>query len=235
MNPKILIDVKNLHKKFEGSGFDVNLFNGLNFTIQEKEFIAIFGEGGTGKTTLLNIISGLENPSEGKIFVFDRDLSQIGDKEITDLRFEKIGIVFQYPSLISSLTIFENTQLPMLLSNKPKSEQITRVKDLLDFFGILKKAILLPNELSLGERKKAEIARALVLDPPLLILDEPMANLDSPSINAFIPFLRGLKYLHDRTVLITTNSLKVSKIANREIYLEKPKILQKIKENESEG
>ena len=110
------------------------------------------------------------------------------------------------------LTVYENIQLPMLLKKIPFSEQKSRVKELLEFFGISRKSKFLPNEISAGERKKTEIARALILDPPILILDEPVSNLDSPTINTFIPFLKGLKHLRDRTVLLTTNNLKIAKV-----------------------
>lgn len=224
MNSDYLINVENLHKKFERNGLAVHLFNGLNFSLHEKDFVAIVGEGGTGKTTLINIITGLEKPSEGNVFVLGRDFSKIRDRAITKLRLESMGIVFQTPTLISDLTVTENIQLPMLLKKIPTSEQRSRIKELLKFFDISKKSRFLPNEISAGERKKTEIARALVLDPSMLILDEPMANLDSPTINTFIPFLRGLKYIRDRTVLLTTNNPKIAKIANKEIFLEMPKI-----------
>jgi len=219
-----LINVENLHKRFERNGLAVHLFNGLNFSLNEKDFIAIVGEGGTGKTTLVNIITGLEKPSEGIVSVIGQDLSKIGDRKITRLRLEKMGLVLQASTLISDLTVYENIQLPMLLKKIPFSEQKSRVKELLEFFGISKKSNFLPNEISAGERKKTEIARALILDPPILILDEPVSNLDSPTINTFIPFLKGLKHLRDRTVLLTTNNLKIAKMANKEIFLEMPKI-----------
>ena len=224
MNSDYLINVENLHKKFERNGLAVHLFNGLNFNLHEKDFVAIVGEGGTGKTTLINIITGLEKPSEGNVFVLGRDFSKIRDRAITKLRLESMGIVFQTPTLISDLTVTENIQLPMLLKKIPVSEQKSRIRELLKFFDISKKSRFLPNEISAGERKKTEIARALVLDPSMLILDEPMANLDSPTINTFIPFLRGLKYIRDRTVLLTTNNPKIAKMANKEIFLEMPKI-----------
>ncbi|MCW4032619.1 MAG: ATP-binding cassette domain-containing protein [Candidatus Bathyarchaeota archaeon] len=219
-----LINVENLHKRFERNGLAVRLFNGLNFSLNEKDFIVIIGEGGTGKTTLVNILTGLEKPSEGVISVIGQDLSKIGDRKITRLRLEKMGLVLQTSTLISDLTVYENIQLPMLLKKIPFSEQKSRVKELLEFFGISKKSKFLPNEISAGERKKTEIARALILDPPILILDEPVSNLDSPTINTFIPFLKGLKHLRDRTVLLTTNNLKIAKMANKEIFLETPKI-----------
>lgn len=231
----ICIDIKNLNKEYECSDFKLNLFNGLNLCIYENEFISILGDGGTGKTTLVNIITGLEQPSKGSVFLFGRDLSKIDDNDFTKLRFDKIGIVFQTPSLISNLTVFENIKLPMIIRKRSDSDQISRIEELLNFLGISKKSTFLPNELSLGERKKVEIARALVLDPPLIILDEPIANLDSPTRNAFIPFIRGLKYLHNRTVIITTNNLKVAKIANREIYLERPKLVSNIREKNLKG
>ena len=228
INSSPIINIENLYKTFERVSLDVHLFSGFSLCIHEKEFVAIVGEGGIGKTTLINIIAGLEKPSKGKITILGHDLSEIGDNKVTQLRFENMGIVFQTPSLISDLTVFENIQLPMMMRKKSILDQRARVEELLDFFGISKKGMLFSNELSLGERKKVEIARALALDPPILILDEPLSNLDSPTINTFIPFLRGLKFLHDRTVLVTTNSLRVAKMASKEIILGRPKLVPKL-------
>lgn len=228
MDSEPIISIENLYKKFERVSLDVHLFNDLSFSIREKEFVAIVGEGGTGKTTLVNIVAGLEMPSEGKVIVLGHDLSRISDNKISKLRLENVGIVFQTSSLISDLTVFENIQLPMMMREKSISDQNVRVEELLNFFGISNKAMLFSNELSLGERKRVEIARALALDPPILIMDEPLTNLDSPTINTFIPFLRGLKFLRDRTVIVTTNNLKVAKMANKEIILKKPRLLPKV-------
>lgn len=220
-----VVAVDNLHKSFGDGISRIHLFNGLSFSVCEGDFVAVTGASGTGKTTLVNLIAGLDRPTKGSIKVLGRDLSSLRADALAMMRSRSIGILFQSFGLVSALTVEENIRLAQELSgnNGPGRERYAH--ELLDFFGIREKARFSPVSLSFGEAKKAGIARALAAEPQLLLLDEPTGNLDTPSVNVLLPILRGLRHIYEKTIIMTTNSLRAANAANREIHLEKPKII----------
>lgn len=222
---KIAVSVRDLHKHFESGHSETRLFNGLNFDINEGDFVAITGSSGTGKTTLMNLIAGLDKPTKGTIRVLGKELSLLSDRELTALRAESIGILFQTFGLLTDLNVKENIKVTQMISGKNNSNGERYSDELLEFFGLNNKADFSPSSLSVGEAKKAGIARALSTGPQVLLLDEPTGNLDPQSVNVLLPILRGLRHIYGKTIIMTTNTPRAAKIANREIHIETPKII----------
>jgi len=220
-----IVYVENLHKAFKHGSSTVSLFNGLSFRVDEGEFIAVTGPSGTGKTTLVNLLAGLDRPTKGTIKIFGRDTSSLSQDEMASIRARSIGILFQTYGLVSSLNVKENIRLSQEISGRNGSDMHSYLQDLIDFFGLRDKADLDPRTLSFGELKKAGIARALAAKPEILLLDEPTGNLDPPSVNVILPFLKGLRYIYGKTIIMTTNSPRAAKLANREVQLGEPQIL----------
>jgi len=216
------IKIRELHKTF---GNTIKLFGGLNMTVKTGEFVAITGPTGTGKTTLINLISGLDFPTKGSIEVFGKDLSKLTESERASIRAKNIGIVFQNTHLISRLTVIENVELPLIFSGSRENEREKIAAGMIEFIGLSKKKHLYPNSLSTGEARKVAIARALATDPALFLLDEPTSDLDTSTIDILLPLLRGYNYLHNRTIVLATNSLKLAKLASREIRLRWPELV----------
>jgi len=216
------VRIRGLHKAF---GSTVRLFGGLNMTVKSGEFVAVTGPTGTGKSTLINLISGLDFATKGSVEVFGKDLSKLAESERVSIRAKKIGTVFQKPHLLSKLTVIENVELPLIFSGSPEDDREEIAAEMLELIGLSKKKHLFPSSLSAGEIRKVTIARALATDPALLLLDEPTSDLDNSTIDILLPLLRGYNYLHNRTIILATNSLKLAKLASREVRLRWPELV----------
>jgi len=216
------VRIRGLHKTF---GKTVRLFGGLNMTVKFGEFVAVTGPTGAGKTTLINLISGLDFPTEGSVEVFGKDLSKLTESRRASIRAKDIGIVFQNSHLLSKLSVIENVQLPLIFSGSSNDDRERIASGMLELIGLSKKKNLFPNTLSSGEIRKVAIARALATDPALLLLDEPTSDLDTSTVDALLPLLRGYNYLHNRTIVLATNSLKLARLASREIRLGQPELV----------
>lgn len=175
----VLIDVQNVIKRFPaGEGF-VTILKGLSFQIERGEFVSIVGPSGNGKSTLLNMISGIDRPSEGEIIAADQRLTGLSENELALWRRNNVGIIFQFFQMLPSLSLAENIILPMDLADKytPK-ERRERALHLLDQVGLADQSEKLPTEVSGGQQQRAGIARAVANDPPIIIGDEPTGRLD---------------------------------------------------------
>ena len=221
----MIVSVENLHKSFKDGTSCIRLFNGLSFSVYEGDFVAVTGSSGTGKTTLLNLMAGIEKPTRGSIRILGKDLSTLNSKDLAALRSCSVGMLFQSFGLVRGLTVEENIRLVQDISGKNGPTKEKYIQDLLEFFGIRDKSDFDPTSLSFGEAKKVGIARALAAEPEIILLDEPTGNLDPPSVNVLLPILRGLRHIYGRTIIMTTNSLRAASIANREIHLERPTII----------
>src|SRR5690349_7081113 len=165
-------------KLYEGG---VTAVDGVTLEVPERQFVAVVGRSGSGKSTLLNLIAGIDRPSSGEIWVGERELSTLDDDALTRLRRERLGIVFQFFNLLTTLDVRENVALPLLLEGVAEREAFARADELIAAVGLTPRARSRPAALSGGEMQRAAIARALVHRPALLLADEPTGNLDSRS------------------------------------------------------
>lgn len=222
-----IVKVDGLTKVFDTESGTVSLFNGLCTEIAEGEFAAITGPTGVGKTTFVNIVAGLEKPSGGTVTVLGKDVTAMNDDSLTEFRGRSMGMVFQGSQLLGNLSVFQNVELPLVIQETDEPERKRKTQEILDFFGLLRKASSHPQTLSVGERRKVAIARALVTEPKLLLMDEPTGGLDAAAVNILTPLLRGIHYLHKGTILMATNSLGLARIASREIPIMRPRFIMK--------
>lgn len=191
----------------------------VSVTIQKGEFVAVLGRSGLGKSTLLNILAGLDRPSKGKVYIDGTDIFNLSEEKRTLLRREKIGFVFQAYELLHSLTVTENIRLPELESDTDY------VRELLDALEIRKYEKCYPDQLSGGEQQRTAIARALINHPPILFADEPTGNLDSKTERIVIDLLKKLAAKYETSILIVTHNEDLVKDADRVIRLEDGEIV----------
>jgi ABC-type lipoprotein export system ATPase subunit len=181
--------------------------------------VSIIGPSGSGKSTLLNLIGGLDRPSSGEIWIDGSALARLSDDELTRLRRDKIGFIFQFFNLLPTLSCLENVALPLHLRGWPRRKIHERARELLDLVGLSHRLEHLPDELSGGERQRVAIARALSVYPPILLADEPTGNLDTHSGGEILKLIHDL---HDRlgaTVLMVTHDRTVAESCSRTISL----------------
>jgi putative ABC transport system ATP-binding protein len=167
--------------------------------------VAAMGPSGCGKSTLLNIIGGLDRPSEGSVLIDGVDLSGLDDNALTRIRREKIGFIFQFFNLLSTLTALENVALPLHLAGIGRNDSAARASELLEIVGLLDRQDHLPDELSGGEQQRVALARALALRPPLILADEPTGNLDSENGREVLHLFKKLQGQFETTVLMVTH------------------------------
>ncbi len=222
-----VIETTNLKKFYnEGTELEVRALNDVNLSIKQGEFTAIVGPSGSGKTTLLNIIGGLDTPTYGKIFIDGKDISKLNENQLIDFRLHHIGFVFQAYNLIPVLSAYENTELIMLLQNKPEQERRKRVINLLKAVGLEKQIDKRPAQMSGGQQQRVAVARALASKPKFILADEPTANLDSKSTAQLLDIMKKLNEEEGMTFIFSTHDQRVIDRAKRVITLDDGKIIQ---------
>ena len=215
-----LISLRNISKTYKmGKGL-VKAVDGVSLKIKEGEFVAIVGTSGSGKSTLMNLIGGLDFPTEGRITVDGVDISKLGDQELSVYRSREVGFVFQQFHLRSSFTALENVIFPLYFNEDiPKAERLERAKAVLEAVGLGDRTHHKANELSGGERQRVCIARALVSEPVILIADEPTGNLDSKTGDQIMDLLSDLNKKKGVTLVIVTHDMDVAKRAKRKFVM----------------
>jgi putative ABC transport system ATP-binding protein len=184
------IVTRNLRKVYKTGEIEVEALAGVDLDVDEGDFVLVSGPSGSGKTTLLNVLGALDRPTSGQVTVLGRDVSDLSDDELSDLRLRTIGFVFQSYNLIPTLTAYENIEFPMVLSGKTENERREKVEDLLGLVGLENRGRNKPDQLSGGEQQRIAVARALANDPKIILADEPTGNLDTRSSTKVFSLLR---------------------------------------------
>lgn len=218
-----ILKVENLSKVYGKGDAKVIALNNISFEVEEGEFIAIIGPSGSGKSTLLHTIAGLERPTSGKVYFYDKNIYEMNKKDLTILRRQKIGIVYQFYNLIPTLNVEENILLPIELDRKKIDKN--KLGNIIKFLNLENRKKHLPNELSGGQQQKVAIGRALMIDPTILLADEPTGNLDSKSSSEIIQLLQKANKEYKQTIIMITHNLEIAKLADRIIHIEDGKFI----------
>jgi putative ABC transport system ATP-binding protein len=213
-----MIRLEHVGKRFEGKR-EVVALDDVNLAIAAGEMVSIIGPSGSGKSTLLNLLGGLDTPTTGEVAVHGQRLSGLSDDELTRVRRDKIGFIFQFFNLLPTLTCLENVGLPLHLRRWPRPQVETRARELLGLVHLERRLDHLPEELSGGERQRVAIARALSIYPPVILADEPTGNLDTHTGADILALIRDLHVRLGSTVVIVTHDLKVAESCPRTISL----------------
>ncbi|MDI9645633.1 MAG: ABC transporter ATP-binding protein [Archaeoglobales archaeon] len=216
-----LIDVQKIYKT---QYYEVHALRGISFDVEKGDFLIIMGPSGSGKSTLLHLIGCLDKPSAGKVLINGVETSKLSDFELTNLRRDNIGFIFQQYNLVSTLTALENVELPMLFKGTPKNLRQKRAKELLELVGLEKEIDRRPNELSGGQQQRVAIARALANSPSVLLCDEPTGNLDSKTGEQIMKIIRDLNEEKGVTVVLVTHDVNLKKFGDTVIHLRDGKI-----------
>ena len=214
-----VIELKDVWKIFEIGDVKVEALRGLNLKVKQCEFIAIMGPSGSGKSTAMNMVGALDIPTRGKIYLSGKDISQMEESSLAQIRGKKIGFIFQKFNLINTLSALENVMLPMTFQNIPAVERREKAKKLLEQVDLGDRINHKPNELSGGQQQRVAIARALANDPEVILADEPTGNLDSKTGENVMQFLQRLHKEKGTTVVMVTHDANVAKHAQRTEYL----------------
>ena len=207
----VLIEVRDVQRSFDEGR--VQALRGVDFKIHDGEFLAIVGPSGSGKSSLLQILGALDEPSEGEIFFHGKSVAEIHD--ISKFRAENIGIVFQSFHLIPTLTALENVQIPMFEMPWSPVERTRRATELLKSVGLSERMHHLPRKMSGGERQRVAVARSLANEPKLLLADEPTGNLDSANAQRIMELLQSVHQQRGMTVIVVTHDPNVANFADR--------------------
>ena len=218
-----ILKIKNLKKVYGSGETEVKALDDISFQVEEGEFIAIIGPSGSGKSTLLHSIAGLEKPTSGKVYFYDKDIYKMNKKELTILRRQKIGIIYQFYNLIPTLNVEENIILPIELDRKKIDTK--KLDEIIKFLGLEKRKKHLPNELSGGQQQKVAIGRALMINPTIILADEPTGNLDSKSSEEIMQVLKKANKDYKQTIIMITHNLEIAKLADRIIKIEDGNII----------
>jgi putative ABC transport system ATP-binding protein len=199
----------------------------VSFDVNEGEFLAIMGASGSGKTTLLNIIASLDRPTEGDVFLDGKRFSQIRDREMSEFRRKHLGFVFQDFNLLDNFSIKDNILLPLVLSQTPLEEMISRLRPVAQMLGIVNLLGKFPYEVSGGEKQRAAVARAVITNPRLILADEPTGALDSKSSAKLLNNFRELN-AQGKTLLMVTHSTQAASYASRVLFIRDGEIFSQI-------
>ena len=220
-----MITINNLSKHFRTEDVETIALDNVSFDVKDGEFVAIMGPSGCGKSTLLNILGLLDNPTSGTYLLGDRDVSQLRERDRTNVRKGEIGFVFQSFNLIDELTVAENIELPLTYLNMKASERKERVQQIMKRMAISHRAHHFPHQLSGGQQQRVAIARAVVFGPKLILADEPTGNLDSKNGAEVMQLLTQLNQ-EGTTIIMVTHNEHDALMAQRTIHLFDVKIVE---------
>ncbi len=204
----------------------LSVLQDISFQVNKGEIVTIVGKSGSGKSTLLNLISGFIRPTEGGIWINDQQVSDLTEAEFADFRLEHMGFIFQSFQLIPSMTAFQNIELPLILKGESESSRKKITLAILEKVGLTEFADHYPSELSGGQQQRVSIARALVLNPPLILADEPTGSLDSETETELLQFIKQLNQEMEITFLIITHDDEVAAIGDRTITISDGRIVE---------
>ncbi|MFQ5683559.1 MAG: ABC transporter ATP-binding protein [Candidatus Binatia bacterium] len=209
----------NVHKIYRQGSREITALAGVSLDIRKGEFAVIMGPSGSGKSSLLHLMGGLDRPTQGEVLVDGRIISQMRDTELTLLRRRKIGFIFQFFNLLPTLTAEENAMLPLILDGQSTAVAKAQAANLLNRVGLELRKDHLPEALSGGEMQRLAIARALAYNPPILLADEPTGNLDSKTGETILQLIRQLNQAQGCTVVMVTHNREAAGHGDRIIHL----------------
>lgn len=217
---KAIIELKDIVKTFPVGDDEITILHGISLNIQQGEFVSIVGPSGNGKSTLLNMVTGIDRPSGGEVIVSGRPIHEMSENQLAKWRGQEVGIIFQFFQMLPSLSLLQNVVLPMEFANKFKrSERRERAMDLLELVGLADQANKLPSMVSGGQQQRAAIARALATDPALLIADEPTGNLDAKTAGQVFDLFVHLIEEQGKTMLMVTHDKELANQIPRKIEI----------------
>ncbi len=230
----VVLEAKNVWKEYSLGLQKVIAVKGISLKVFEGEFLTIMGKSGSGKSTLIHMLGCLDVPSKGEVFVDNIPVSSLNDDELSIIRGEKIGFIFQTFNLIPVLNVFQNIELPLMFKNLSEEEISSRVKSMIKLVQLEGREKHKPNELSGGQRQRVAIARALVNNPSLIIADEPTGNLDSKTGFEIVKFLYDLNVNNNVTIVMVTHDEDLAKVSDKTFILKDGEIVNILERSFSE-
>ena len=218
---EMLVNVEGVEKVFHRGSEDIHVLKDLHLKVPAGEFLALMGPSGSGKSSLLNLIGGLDRPTSGSVSIAGDRVDRLSDRKLAAWRARHIGFVFQLYNLLPVLTAERNVELPLLLTHLSRAERKRHVATALAIVGLTPRAKHFPRQLSGGEQQRVGIARAIVTDPTLLLCDEPTGDLDRRAGDGILDLLQALNREHGKTIIMVTHDPHASARASRTLYLNK--------------
>lgn len=213
-----MIEVENLTKIYKNGNVEVKALKEVSFKIKKGEILSIMGPSGSGKSTLMNLLGFLDTPTSGKYYLREKDVSDLGENKLAELRNDYVGFVFQQFNLLGRTTVLHNVELPLIYGGYSKKERREVAKDLLEKVGLGHRLKHFPNEISGGQKQRVAIARALANNPDLILADEPTGNLDTETGESIMNLFHDLNE-QGHTIVLVTHEEKIAEHARRKISL----------------
>ena len=211
---KIILESKKLVKAYSNGANKLDVINNLNLKVQSSEIITIVGQSGCGKTTLLNLIGGLDHPDSGELMVLGQNILEINNNDVADFRNKNLGLIFQFHHLLPEFTAYENVLMPAMINENVKDKE-NLADELFDYVNLTNRKSHYPSELSGGERLRVAVLRALINQPALVLADEPTGNLDGDNSKKLMRLFKKINSDFNQTFIITTHDPEVAKIGTR--------------------
>ena len=223
-----IIKVRDLYKIFKIGDNKVYALNGVSFDVYKGEFVAIVGTSGSGKSTCLNMLAGLEAPSRGAIQIVGKRIDKMSESDLVTFRRENVGFIFQSYNLIASMNAVENVAMPLMFRGVPYETRIKEAEKFMKLIGIGDQAEHMPNQMSGGQQQRVGIARALVIDPKIIFADEPTGNLDSHTTEDVLRLLQKIVREENRTLIMVTHDQHIASWADRQLRVVDGKIVETV-------
>ena len=221
-----LIEIMNVTKRYHKGGETITPLDEVSLNIEQGEFVSLMGASGTGKSTLLNLIASIDNPTSGSIVVNGTEITRLSRTKLANWRAANLGYIFQTHNLVPVLTAYENVELPLLLLPMSRSERRKRIEIALGAVDLLDRSDHYPRQMSGGQEQRVGIARAIVAHPKVVVADEPTGDLDSVTSDQILDLLKRLKEQLDVTLLMVTHDADAAKIADKQYRLELGKLIE---------
>jgi len=224
-----ILQTQQVSKQYQMGEVSVDALSGVDFTVEEGEFVAIMGPSGSGKSTLLHLLGGLDGPTDGEVALAGRQLSKLSDNQITLIRRRSVGFIFQFFNLLPTLTAEENLALPLLIDGQNIKKHKQKIDRLLELVGLSDRRQHKPDQLSGGQQQRVAIARAFVNDPAIVLADEPTGNLDSKTGEEILKLLRRSCDELGQTIVMVTHDAKAASFADRVVFLMDGQVVDHLK------